>query len=406
MEQTPPERRAFLARKLSNRLVRVRILPEKPKLRDPEPSDVTEFRGLILPHLEALKGRQILIGSFRRSLRSRGPGEPGPPRLFARPPRGVSVAVAQGDGRWLEFRAPLRFAHLRWERRFVFVIVIAAVIVLVFALWATHRVTRPLVRFAQAADRLGIDVRAPPLPEHGSRELRLATRAFNRMQDRLRRLVDDRTLMLAAISHDLRTVLTRLKLRAEFIDDEQQRDKAVADIDEMQAMLDATLSFARDDTAEEIRAVVDLSPLLRSLCDDMAEAGMRVTYEGATPLTCRCQPVAIRRAFANLIDNAVKYGDEAAVAAEIHGDEIRIGIGDRGPGIPETQRERVFTPFYRLEASRSRETGGTGLGLAVARSIVRRHGGDIKLQDRAGGGLMTTVVLPVADGEPEPVGVR
>ncbi|MCG8546941.1 MAG: ATP-binding protein [Alphaproteobacteria bacterium] len=404
IEQMPPQRQAFLARKLSNRLVRVRIMPDKPKPRTAESSDVAEFRELILPHLEPLIGRQVIVGAFRPSLRPRGQEGPEPRRFFPRKPKGVSIAVGLSGGRWLVFDAPLRFAHLRWERRFVFVIVAAAAIVLIFAMWATHRVTRPLVQLAEAADRLGVDVRAPPLPEHGSKELRLTTRAFNRMQDRLRRLVDDRTLMLAAISHDLRTVLTRLKLRAEFIGDDQQRDKAVADIDEMQSMLDATLSFARDDTAEEARTDVDLGSLLQSLCDDMADAGFIATYEGTPRLACRCQPVAIRRVFANLIDNALKYGGEATVSAERQGDDIRVEIGDRGPGIPETQREQVFTPFFRLEESRSRETGGTGLGLAVARSIVRRHGGDIEMRDRTGGGNLALVTLPAAEsGSDAPV---
>jgi signal transduction histidine kinase len=255
-------------------------------------------------------------------------------------------------------------------------------------------VTRPLRRFAEAADRLGVDVGAPPLPVTGAREIRKASRAFNRMQERLRRFVDDRTLMLAAISHDLRTALTRLKLRAEFIPDEEQRDKAVADLDEMQAMLEATLSFARDDAEREPRTKVDLAALLRSLCDDLADSGQPVRYEGPDRLAVECRPAALKRVFANLIDNAVRYGGEALVSLGGAGDGVEVTIADRGPGIPEEMREQVFAPFFRLETSRSRETGGSGLGLAVARTIVHGHGGDITLEDRPGGGLQVRVSLP------------
>jgi signal transduction histidine kinase len=196
------------------------------------------------------------------------------------------------------------------------------------------------------------------------------------------------------LSHDLRTMLTRLKLRTDFIEDEPQRQKALADIDEMQAMLDVTLSFARDETTEEARTSVDLSSLLESLCDDLRDSGQQVDYESGDRITARCQPVAIRRMFSNLIGNAVKYGDEAHVTALRDGSNVVITVADRGPGIPPEMWEQVFTPFFRLEGSRSRETGGTGLGLSVARSIVRRHGGDIALSNRPEGGLVVTVTLP------------
>jgi signal transduction histidine kinase len=200
--------------------------------------------------------------------------------------------------------------------------------------------------------------------------------------------------MLAAISHDLRTMLTRFRLRAEYIDDDEQRAKALADLAEMQAMLDATLSFARDDASAEARTAVDLSSLIQTLCDDLADAGQPVYYDGIHRVTIACRPSALGRALANLIDNAVKYGGEAKVDLSGGDDEVVILIADRGPGIPEDEREKVFAPFYRMEESRSRETGGTGLGLALARDIVRGHGGDITFEDRDGGGLVARVVLP------------
>ena len=268
-------------------------------------------------------------------------------------------------------------------------------LVFVGALWAALRTAAPLSRFAEAADRFGTDVYAPPLPEGGSGEVRRATRAFNRMQERLRRFVDDRTMMMAAISHDLRTTLTRLRLRTEFIDDDEQRGKAENDLNEMLAMLEATLAFARDEAVAEARKSVDLAALLQSLCDDYADAGKRVMYAGPDRQPIQGRPVALRRAFSNLIENAIRYGGEATVRLTMADATIVVLVEDRGPGIPADQREQVFAPFFRLETSRSRETGGMGLGLSVARSVVRGHGGDIGLEDREGGGLRVRVTLPL-----------
>ena len=260
--------------------------------------------------------------------------------------------------------------------------------------WAAHRMTRPLRKFAYAADRLGVDVNAPPLPEKGSRELRNATRAFNQMQERLKRFIDDRTQMFAAISHDLRTSLTRLRLRSEFIEDEEQKAKALADLDEMEQMLSETLAFARDDNKTEATTKFDLGQLLHSLGDDLSDMGHTATYEGPAHAIFKGRPVALRRAFANLANNAVSYGKEVDIALSAAPDEVVVEFRDRGPGIPEDHREKVFAPFFRLETSRNRETGGTGLGMSVARNIARQHGGDIELLDRDGGGLIVRMVLP------------
>jgi signal transduction histidine kinase len=189
-------------------------------------------------------------------------------------------------------------------------------------------------------------------------------------------------------------MLTRFQLRADYIDDAEQRAKAMADLARMREMLDATLSFARDDAAAEPTTSVDLSSLLQTLCDDLADAGHEVAYAGPDRVTIAGRPAALGRAFANLIDNAVKYGHDAEVGLEPHDEDVVIRIADHGPGIPADRREQVFAPFYRLEESRSRETGGTGLGLSLARNIVRVHGGDITLEDRDGGGLVVQVALP------------
>jgi signal transduction histidine kinase len=219
------------------------------------------------------------------------------------------------------------------------------------------------------------------------------------MQERLQRFVDDRTQMLAAISHDLRTVLTRLQLRVDFIEDEEQRGKALQDLTAMQTMLNATLEFARDDSAGESRTALDIAVLLQSLCDDWSDSGERIEYQGAQHLTFNGRPVALQRMFSNLIENALRYGHEANVILQADRNNIQITVADRGPGIAQDMREKVFAPFFRLEPSRSRETGGTGLGLAVARSIARRHGGDITLADHPEGGLLVHVQLPRTHSE-------
>jgi signal transduction histidine kinase len=250
--------------------------------------------------------------------------------------------------------------------------------------------------FAGAAERLGLDVDAPPLPEEGPREVRRASRAFNEMQGRLRSFVRDRTQMLAAISHDLRTPITRLRLRAEFMEDGEQKDRMLSDLDEIQAMIAATLDFARDDFAGEPRRALDLAVLLRDICDEFRDVGADVTWEGPAHATQVGAPAALKRAFSNLIGNAVNYGGGGAVRLTVEQDFCRILVEDRGPGLAEADLERVFEPFVRAEGSRSRETGGVGLGLAITRSIVRGHGGDVTLANRPEGGLRATVALPAA----------
>ncbi|MEK9662234.1 MAG: ATP-binding protein, partial [Alphaproteobacteria bacterium] len=225
------------------------------------------------------------------------------------------------------------------------------------------------------------------------------TEAFNAMQERLSRFIGDRTRLLAAISHDLRTPITSLRLRAEFIDDEETRAKVLETLDEMARMAEATLAFARDDAAAEETRPVDLAALLQSLADDLADLGHDVTCAEAPALAYRCRPVALKRALRNLIENAVRYGDRARISLAATPEGPRIAIEDDGPGIDPAALERVFEPFVRLEESRSRETGGVGLGLAIARSIVRAHGGELSLVNRSDAagkvaGLTATVALP------------
>lgn len=299
------------------------------------------------------------------------------------------------DSSWLNFAAPLQSPEPFWSLRFGLSMVVMLVAVGVLSALVVRYLTQPLATLAAAAHRLGVDVKAPPLPENGPAEVRLVTRAFNEMQERIRRFVEDRTQMVAAISHDLGTPITRLRLRAEFVEDEEQQKKMLADLDEMEKMVFSTLSFARDEADEEPFAMVDLRSLLQRICDDIGDAGHSVSLEiGTSDVPLGCRPVALRRALTNLVDNAVKYGQEAWVSLEGRESDVLIRIEDSGPGIPQELHEELFKPFRRLEVSRSRETGGTGLGLTVARTVVRAHGGDISLANRNEGGLCVDVRLP------------
>ncbi len=308
--------------------------------------------------------------------------------------RKVRVSVRLADSNWLNFTTPVAEPTEFWSPRFLISLAVMALTVIVVSIWAVRRATEPLAAFGRAAERLGRDVRAPPLAERGPREVREAVRAFNGMQDRIRRFVDDRLRMVAAISHDLRTPITRVRLRAEFIEDEVQQQKMLADLEEMENMISTTLAFARDEASSEPMQDLDLLALIQRVCDDMAEAGSTVSFEGKGRIPCRGKPIALRRAFANLIDNAVKYGDSAEVSVRAQKDFVTVRIEDRGPGIASEDQEKVFEAFYRLDRSRSRETGGTGLGLTVAQNIIRGHGGAIALSNRADGGLRVEATLP------------
>jgi signal transduction histidine kinase len=214
------------------------------------------------------------------------------------------------------------------------------------------------------------------------------------MQARLRGLIENRTRMLAAISHDLRTPLTLLRLRAESVENPQERERMLATIAEMDAMVGATLQFARDESATEVRKSTDLTALLQSVVDDLADAGLPASMKAAAPTVGNCRPGALRRALRNLLENAIKYGKTARASIRATPTAIEIDVDDEGPGIPADDLVHVFEPFYRVENSRSRETGGVGLGLAIARSIVEAHGGTVTLANRPEGGLRATVTLP------------
>ena len=311
----------------------------------------------------------------------------------------VAIGLRLTDGEWLDLRfdlPPLRPWH---SRNFLAAFVLMTVAAAGLSVWAVRRLVAPVATLAAAAERLGRDVGAAPLPEDGPTEVAAAARAFNTMAARLRRFVADRTFLLAAIGHDLKTPITRLRLRAEFIEDDEQRRRMLSDLDELEAMISATLVFARDATAGEPVVAIDLAELARTVLDEAADAAPEpprgLAYAGPDHLPVRVRPVSLKRALMNLVTNALKYGDAARVTLSAPAAGLlHLAVDDDGPGIPEAELERVFQPFQRLEPSRNRETGGTGLGLPIARNIVRAHGGDVTLANRPGGGLRATVTLP------------
>jgi signal transduction histidine kinase len=315
----------------------------------------------------------------------------------------LRVSMQLGDGSWLAIEASewrsLPFPLIDFLIR---VVPISAVCLLL-SLWTIRGFMRPITRLAAAAERLGIEGDVSMLQETGAPEMRAAARAFNEMQLRLRRLIDDRTQMLAAISHDLKTPITRLRLRAEFIEEPGLQEKMLADLAEMEAIVASTLAFARSDARSEGSEAVDLADMLQSLAEARADSGALVGYEGPAHLTIKARPVALRRALSNLIDNAIKYGSSAHVALRLEGAQAAVEIDDQGPGIAEEQMELVFRPYYRLEGSRSRETGGVGLGLSIARAVIRAEGGEIALSNRADGGLRARVTLPLGTAPGAPV---
>ncbi|WP_202812133.1 ATP-binding protein [Sulfuricella sp. T08] len=271
-------------------------------------------------------------------------------------------------------------------------ILLAAVIVL--SLLAVRLATRPLNTLASAAEKLGNDINSPPLLETGPTEVRRAAHAFNTMQSRLASYIQERTRILAAMSHDLKTPITRLRLRAELLEDDELRVKFAKDLEEMESMVAATLDFMRGVDNPEPLQPMDIMALLESLQADAAEIGHEVRLQGIAAQPYPCKPTALKRCLSNLIDNAIKYGKSATVIVNDDDKQLQIHILDHGQGIPEAELERVFEPFYRLENSRSRDTGGTGLGLGIARNIAQMHGGELVLKNKAGGGLEVILTLP------------
>ena len=298
------------------------------------------------------------------------------------------------DGTWVWFERRIPPELFDWPLQMLITLGILLVGVTSLSLVAVRWIVRPLGDLRRAADALGKDIHRPPLPETGPVEVAETSRAFNTMQRRIGRFVEDRARTLTAVSHDLKTPLTRLRLRADLLDDEELGEKIRRDIDDMQTMVEATLDFMRGTESREEARPLDLMALLESLRDDANEGGERVRLRGQIKRSYPGRPLALKRCVGNLLDNALRYGGQAEIAVRDSDQAVTLTIADRGPGIAPDAMDKVFEPFFRLEGSRGRDSGGTGLGLGIARNIARAHGGDLVLKNRDGGGLIAQITLP------------
>lgn len=309
-------------------------------------------------------------------------------------PAELSLALPLTDGLWLNATARLDRPGMHLPPQ-ALASTLLTLLLLLGALWlGLKRITGPLRALAAAADAFGLGAEPPPLPRDGPREVRALADALGRMHERLTGMIGERTRMLAALGHDLRSPITALRLRAEMVEDDEIRERMVVILDEMQEMTEATLAFARGVSDAEPLESIDLTGLLADLADELAASGPPITLAVSAPYILPLRRVALRRALRNLLENAQRYGGGATIGITAVDKETFVTIDDAGPGIPEEDLERVFDPFERLETSRSRETGGTGLGLPIARAILRAHGGNVSLSNRPEGGLRATVRLP------------
>ncbi|CAH0218496.1 sensor histidine kinase [Pseudomonas brassicacearum] len=382
IDSAAPEQRPTIARTASDQTFNTQWLQRHedaklPAIDDPEYSD------------GALRLRQQL---GRPDARIEGYE---PSDWAGQPGARYAAMIELTDHSWVEFSLPARSWGLEeWERSLIMLALILVSTIIV-ALIATRHLAAPLERFAEGARRFGVDHQAPPIPVIGPHEIRQAILAFNAMQAQLKHFLQDRTQMLAAISHDLRAPLTRMRLRGEFIEDAEQQSRLFRDVDEMQAMINSALEFFRDDARLEHATAFDLAELLHTIVDDLKDAGTDIGFDDAQRLVYVGRPIGIKRALVNLIDNAIKYAGAPTVRLEANANRVDIRILDRGPGIAAQHLEQVFTPFFRIEGSRNKHTGGVGLGLSAARATVLEHGGTLTLRNRRGGGLEARVSLPL-----------
>lgn len=404
LEQSSKAQRQELVKVLNSPILTVSWTTEPAFPHDHEESrELTAVRSALAPHFGQLDKERIHVIDRDAGELFTDRKPPGGlldwgsfARLFHNTPENqtIQVSLQLGDDTWANFGLTLVRSASFWSHRSFLSTLIMALGIALFSALATRWVGRPLATFAKAADRLGRDVNASPLPPGGPKEVRAAVSAFNDMQGRIRRFVEDRTRMLAAISHDLRSPITRLRLRTEMLPEGDARAKMLADLDEMQAMVSSTLEFARGEANDEPVQTIDLAATLGAICDNTSDMRLAADYHWTGRLVCSCRPHALKRALANLVENGARYGNAVHVQATHQGQDIRILIEDEGPGIPEDHQEKVFTPFFRLEQSRNRKTGGIGLGMTVARTIIRSHGGDITLRNKPEGGLSVEVMLP------------
>jgi len=378
LERMPENERERWVDQLGRRRLRLSLRP----LPDDLPPLPVEHP--LLPALkEAMPDRDVALFASRH-------GHEGRPALF--------ISLRLSDGSPLNIRMPgIPFApELRTPAPAQLISALLALVVGVSLLtWFSVRIaTRPLSRMADAARALGEDPERAPMDIRGPTEVASAAAAFNQMQKRIGEHMHERTRILAAISHDLQTPITRLRLRAEMIDDDPLREKVQSDLDAMQSLIKEGLTYARSMEGSKDRQPIDLTRLLEALRDDALDMGWSVTLEGSISRPFSGQLTALRRALWNLIENGVKFGGQVDITLSGHHDHIEIRFRDHGPGLEENELEKVFEPFYRTESSRNRETGGTGLGLAIARNLLRTQHGDVRLANHPEGGLEAKVTLP------------
>ncbi|MGF1549542.1 MAG: ATP-binding protein, partial [Sphingomonadaceae bacterium] len=330
--------------------------------------------------------------------RPRPPPPParGGPRAPPPPPRDMLILSAQGgDGRWANAIVPIRPGDPRGLGWLIVQTVIIYLVILAAILWIGRRIARPVAALTRSAKSFGTGDAAEPVPVAGPADVRRLIEAHNQMRERVAAMLVEKDQMLGAIGHDLRTPLASLRIRAENALDEAESVKMAETIEEMNRILDDILALARLGRPGKPARRTDLAALADALVEDMAELGGTVRLADSPRVAAEVRPDLIRRALRNLIENAIKYGGGAEVGVRAESGEALIEVLDRGPGIPAERIAEMMEPFTRMEPSRSRMTGGAGLGLALARAIARDHGGELRLENRANGGLAATIVLPL-----------
>ena len=397
LDDTPEPERSRLVAALDSPSNRISLaLPWRDFVAD-ESGQIPLLVALLRHHLPA--GRPLRVEVEDVEVPPFGQEPPRPPYRRGRYAlflnlKAILVQVKLTDGTVVSFSQRLPEEVFDWPYTLLLILLVLLVSVSVLAVLAVRWLIRPLALLAKAAVELGRDIHRPHLSENGPVEVRRAARAFNTMQSRLVRYIQDRNRVLTAVSHDLKTPLTRLRLRTELLEEPHLREKFQADLDDMEAMVQATLDYMRGTEVREALAPVDIDALLESLQEDMCATGGEVSLQGKARTPLQGHPLALKRCLTNLVDNAIHYGRCALIRVEDSAERLVIVIGDEGPGIPAVELEKVFEPFYRLEGSRSRHTGGTGLGLGIARNIARAHGGELTLRNGAQGGLEAVLELP------------
>lgn len=354
-------------------------------------SQVRQSRAFLDPFLNHKPDKTIVFQEDNPASRISGL-----PYDRTRNPDAYFVGVRLADGSWLLGIALQRFWGFEPFQRLVLQIITLTLWVIAVSMIASRQLSRPIEHLAASVRLLGHQPQSSFIDETGPREIKLVAQTLNGMQAQIQRFIKYRTTMLAAISHDLRTPLTRIRLRGEYIEDKEQQTNLFRDVDEMQTMIDGALSFFRDDAAAEATTMFDLPGLLQTIAYDYSDQGHAVEYHGPNKTCYAGRLYSLKRVFTNLVENSIKYGTDPTIELERQKDgSLVVFVRDRGPGIPEDALSRVFDPYFRVDKSRNRQTGGVGLGLTSAQAIVRSHGGDIIMENRNDGGLEVRVTLPV-----------